>query len=138
MTPLSGYVLLTGSTGLLGRYLLRDMLLEGRQVCVAVRAANDREATTRVDSIIKEWESELNCILPRPVCFAGELSGGKLRDTMDVLPGSRKSSPNGAARDGGPIQSKRSITKDRPIQAGEIIQAGGQKASRTRRTFSAI
>ena len=73
MTPLSNYVLLTGATGLLGRYLLKDLLLSGQQVCAVVRGSSDQVASERVEAIVKEWEDELDRTLPRPVSFAADV-----------------------------------------------------------------
>jgi len=67
------YILLTGSTGLLGRYLLRDLLLAGQRVAVVARATAKETVSQRIESILQPWETELGVLLPRPVCFAGDL-----------------------------------------------------------------
>lgn len=70
---MSDYLLLTGCTGLLGRYLLRDLLLEGRRVAVIVRPARKESAAARVEAILQMWENELGQMLPRPVCLEGNV-----------------------------------------------------------------
>ena len=53
-----GHVLLTGATGLLGRYLLKDLLLAGRKVAVLARARGPRSAADRIGAILRDWEAE--------------------------------------------------------------------------------
>ncbi len=67
------HVLLTGCTGLLGSYLLRDLLLEGRPVAVLVRDDRKRSAGERVVGLIRRWETMLGKRLPDPVVIPGEL-----------------------------------------------------------------
>jgi thioester reductase-like protein len=64
-------VLLTGATGFLGRYLLRDLLACGRRVAVLVRDSADRPAAARIDRLLPAG-------LPRPVVIAGDLTLGGL------------------------------------------------------------
>lgn len=67
-------VLLTGATGLLGRYLLRDLLLAGQSVAVLVRRSNDGlTARARVDDSLRYFESQLGRTLPRPKVLEGNL-----------------------------------------------------------------
>ncbi len=68
------YVLLTGATGLLGRYLLRDLLLAGHRVAVIARPSGKLSARERIESIMQQWEAELGRALPRPAVLGGELS----------------------------------------------------------------
>ncbi len=70
---MSAYTLLTGSTGLLGRYLLRDLLLAGKRVAIVARANKKETVEQRIESILQPWETELGIELPRPVCFEGDL-----------------------------------------------------------------
>ncbi len=70
---MSDYTLLTGSTGLLGRYLLRDLLLAGERVAIVARASQKETVEQRIESILQPWEAELGVELPRPVCFEGDL-----------------------------------------------------------------
>ena len=70
---MSDYTLLTGSTGLLGRYLLRDLLLAGQRVAIVARATKKETVAERVEAILQPCEAELGVLLPRPVCFEGDL-----------------------------------------------------------------
>lgn len=70
---MSEYILLTGCTGLLGRYLLRDLLLEGCRLAVVVRSTPNETARARVEEILQMWEAELGRSLPRPVCLEGDV-----------------------------------------------------------------
>jgi thioester reductase-like protein len=83
-----GYLLLTGSTGLIGRYLLRDLLLAEIPVVTVARATNQEESVARIEKIILEWERALKRKLPRPHCIAGDLHQPGLgldRSTRDWL-----------------------------------------------------
>lgn len=72
-------VLLTGATGLLGRYLLRDLLIAGQQVAVLVRRSNDGlTARMRVDDSLRYFESRLGRTLPRPKVLEGNLDAPDL------------------------------------------------------------
>jgi len=68
-----GYDLLTGATGLLGSYLVREYLREGRRLAVVVRAAARESARQRVENIVVRWEKELGYLLPRPVVLEGDI-----------------------------------------------------------------
>lgn len=75
MTPTShDHLLLTGSTGLLGSYLVRDLLLAGRPLALVVRRDRKRSAASRVESLMQHWEETLGASLPRPVVFEGNLA----------------------------------------------------------------
>jgi len=67
------YILLTGATGLLGRYLLRDFLLRKQRVAVIARATENLSARQRVETIMQRWERELGQTLPRPVVIEGDI-----------------------------------------------------------------
>lgn len=67
-------LLLTGGTGLLGTYLIRDLLLEGRKIAVIARGSRRQSAAARIEAIVVHWEEILGKRLPRPVVFAGDLS----------------------------------------------------------------
>jgi thioester reductase-like protein len=69
----SDYVLLTGSTGLLGRYLIRDLLLAGRQVAVLARASRKETASQRIEAVMQMWDAELGQLLPRAICLEGDI-----------------------------------------------------------------
>ncbi len=66
-------VLLTGATGLLGRYLLRNLLLSGRRVSVLARDGRDGTAADRVAGLIEFWSDHLGQPLPAPVVLAGDV-----------------------------------------------------------------
>ncbi len=67
------YTLLTGATGLLGQYLLRDLLLQGHRIAVVVRNAGRAPAAARVERILQRFESELGRYLPRPIVLTGDI-----------------------------------------------------------------
>lgn len=69
----SDYLLLTGVTGLLGRYLLRDFMLQGRRLAVIVRPSRKHTVQQRVEEIAQQWEQELGQLLPRPVVLEGDI-----------------------------------------------------------------
>jgi thioester reductase-like protein len=66
-------VLLTGATGLLGRYLLRDLLLAGDPVAVLVRDAPGTPAAGRVRELIDFWSDATGRLLPDPVILCGDV-----------------------------------------------------------------
>lgn len=67
------YTLLTGATGLLGRYLLKDLLLSGVRLAVVARNSRKQSAARRIDEIRAFWEAELNRELPQPICLTGDV-----------------------------------------------------------------
>ena len=71
---MSGYTLLTGPTGLLGRYILRDLLIAGHRVAVVARPGKKETVAQRIEAILQPWEAETGKSLPRPVCFAGDIT----------------------------------------------------------------
>lgn len=71
---MKNYVLLTGATGLVGRYLLRDLLLEGHSVAVAVRPSRSESAADRIEGMLLFWEAQLGKPIPRPAIIAGDLT----------------------------------------------------------------
>jgi len=68
------YVLLTGATGLVGQYLLRDLLSAGLKLAVLVRPKRKETAEDRIERILQKWEAESGESLPRPVILAGDVS----------------------------------------------------------------
>jgi thioester reductase-like protein len=72
------YLLLTGATGFLGRYLLRDLLADGVSVAVLVRPGRLESGGQRIEAVMRHWESQAGHHLPRPVVFAGDLSAQDL------------------------------------------------------------
>lgn len=67
------YTLLTGSTGLVGRYLLRDLLARDRNVAVLVRSNRLETAAQRIEAVMARWERLAGHALPRPLVFDGDL-----------------------------------------------------------------
>ena len=71
---MSNYTILTGATGLVGRYLMRDLLRQGQNLAVLVRPSRKQDPRQRVESILQMWEQELGVELPRPVVLAGDVA----------------------------------------------------------------
>ena len=68
------YHLLTGATGLLGSYLLRDLLLRDIPVAVVVRPNRKQNPRQRIETILCQWDIELGKPLPRPVVLEGDIA----------------------------------------------------------------
>lgn len=68
------YTLLTGATGLVGRYLVRDLLLNGHELAVVVRPSRRQSPRERIEEILQNWETELGRPLPRPIVLSGDIS----------------------------------------------------------------
>ncbi len=66
--------LLTGATGLLGRYLVRDLILEDVPLAVLVRGSRKHSPQQRVESQIRTWENKLGKALERPHVLEGDIS----------------------------------------------------------------
>jgi len=67
------YVLMTGATGLVGRYLVRDLLLDGHRLALVIRQSGKQTVRERVEQILQTWENELGNSLPRPVVLGGDV-----------------------------------------------------------------
>ena len=80
---MSKHLLLTGATGLVGQYLLRDFILQGKPMAVVVRSSERQSAQERVEEMLAFWEGELDVALPRPVCLAGDVTVPGLGLTAD-------------------------------------------------------
>ncbi|MFP6611066.1 MAG: SDR family oxidoreductase, partial [Pirellulales bacterium] len=72
------YCLLTGVTGLVGGYLLKQLMNHDPRVAVVVRPTRLESASQRVDNVMRCWEDLVGHCLPRPVVLSGELSRSKL------------------------------------------------------------
>lgn len=68
------YHILTGATGLLGSYLLRDLLLAGQRLVVPVRRSKTESARQRIETLLRRWEITLGQTLPRPVVLESDLT----------------------------------------------------------------
>jgi thioester reductase-like protein len=66
-------VLLTGATGLLGQYLLHDLLSKAHPVAVLVRDSRKGRAAERVARNVAFWSERLRRKLPTPVVLNGDL-----------------------------------------------------------------
>jgi thioester reductase-like protein len=64
---------ITGATGLLGSYLLREALLVEQPVAVLVRGQRRQTAAQRVSGLVAEMEAALGRKLPAPVVLEGDL-----------------------------------------------------------------
>lgn len=67
------YQFLTGATGLLGRYLIRDFIHADVPLAVLVRPTRRATARQRVEQLMAFWEEQLGCALPRPVVLEGDI-----------------------------------------------------------------
>ena len=65
--------MLTGSTGLLGRYLMRDLLESGQRLALLVRGSKRESASERVEAILQFWERQSGKTLARPVLLEGDI-----------------------------------------------------------------
>lgn len=72
--PVSSYTFLTGATGLVGRYLIRDLLSRGHRLAVLVRSSRKETAQERTEAILQMWERESGQPLPRPICLEGDVN----------------------------------------------------------------
>jgi thioester reductase-like protein len=68
------YTLITGATGLVGRYLIRDLLLNGHMLALVVRSSRRATARERIEQILQYWEQQHQRPLPRPVVLEGDIS----------------------------------------------------------------
>jgi nucleoside-diphosphate-sugar epimerase len=68
------FTLLTGVTGLLGRYLYRDLTTQGTPLAVLVRPRGRESAEARVESLAAWWEATLGRPLARPVRLEGDVT----------------------------------------------------------------
>lgn len=68
------YVLLTGATGLVGQYLIKDLLQAGQRLALVVRPNKRLNVHQRVELILQRWEKELGSLFPRPVVLQGDVA----------------------------------------------------------------
>ncbi len=68
------YIGLTGATGLLGSYLLKDLLNAGQNVVAFVRKSRTESACGRIETILQYFEKSSGRSLPRPVVIESDLS----------------------------------------------------------------
>ena len=63
-------ILVTGATGLLGSYLIRDLLARDVPLAVLARPSRKQSARDRVEALVAGWETCLGRPLPRPTGHA--------------------------------------------------------------------
>ena len=71
---MSQFVLFTGGTWLLGRYLVRDLTDLGVPLALMVRRNRRMSADQRVESLMAVWDARLGRELPRPHVIESDLS----------------------------------------------------------------
>jgi len=67
------YIGLTGATGLLGSYLLKDLLAAGQNVVAFVRKSRMESARNRIETVVQYFEKSMGYSLPRPVVIESDL-----------------------------------------------------------------
>ena len=67
-------ILVTGATGLLGSYLVRDLLARDAPLAVLVRRSRKQSARDRVEAMVAGWETCLGRPLTRPTVLEGDLT----------------------------------------------------------------
>ena len=75
-------VLLTGATGLLGQYLLHDLLLRNYSVTVLVRDSRHCNAVERITRLVNDWSECLQCQIEKPKILIGDLGETNLGLTV--------------------------------------------------------
>jgi thioester reductase-like protein len=82
-TKSSGYFFLTGASGLVGRYLTRDLLASGKRLAVLARSNRRMSAHDRIELLLQRWEQKLGYSLPRPIVLEGDVSQPNLGLSTD-------------------------------------------------------
>lgn len=72
------FIFLTGATGLVGNYLLRDLFAQGHQLAVLVRSNKKQTGQQRIEVAMQRWEKLLKRPLPRPIVFEGDVTRANL------------------------------------------------------------
>jgi thioester reductase-like protein len=80
------HLLLTGGTGLLGNYLIRDLLIAGQDLALLVRSTRKESAEARVESLISRLEAEDGRRYPRPAVLPGDLT----QESLGLDPSARR------------------------------------------------
>src|SRR5271157_4776591 len=73
-----GYILLTGATGFLGRYLLRGLLASGQRVALLVRDGRSAPAEERVRELMSPESGAQRDRPANPVVLAGDVCAPRL------------------------------------------------------------
>lgn len=79
------HILLTGATGLLGRYLMKDLLTRDVDMAVLVRPSRKQDPYERIESAMRVWEQQLDRELPRPKVLSGDISSPDLGLAPDEI-----------------------------------------------------
>lgn len=58
----------------MGQYLLKDFLTADQRIAVIVRPGKKLDETQRIETIMQQWERQLNQCLPRPVVLCGNIN----------------------------------------------------------------
>ena len=69
----SEYVFLTGATGLLGSYILYNLLNRNEKVAILVRPGRKETAEHRISKILSHWKKEAGKTILMPQVFSGDL-----------------------------------------------------------------
>ena len=77
------HLLITGGTGLVGQFLLKDLLLKNEPIAVVVRPGKKVSSSDRIEWIVKHWEKKLGQNLSRPVVIGGDISKPNLAISDD-------------------------------------------------------
>ena len=80
--PTRPYLLVTGATGLLGRYLLRDLSEHGVRLAVLVRPSRKSDPDERIDAMIADW-AHRGVDVPRPRVLHGDILSENFGLTAD-------------------------------------------------------
>jgi len=67
------YIGLTGATGLLGSYLMKDLLAAGQNVVAFVRKSRTESARSRIETILQYFEKTQGRFLSRPIVIESDL-----------------------------------------------------------------
>ncbi|MCM2373856.1 type I polyketide synthase [Aporhodopirellula aestuarii] len=67
-------VLLTGATGMVGSYVMAELLRHGVSLAVVVREKGDQSARQRVEQILAKFENFWQQKLPRPTVLEGDIN----------------------------------------------------------------
>jgi thioester reductase-like protein len=68
------FIFLTGATGLLGSYILHNLLERGENVAVLVRPCRKENPEYRISKILAHWIKEKGADIPMPKIFTGDLT----------------------------------------------------------------
>ncbi|MFN7291703.1 MAG: SDR family oxidoreductase [Pirellula sp.] len=67
------YLFLTGGTGLVGRYLMHDLLARGQKLAVLVRSSKRETGAERIEAILDYWSERTGRDAPKPVVLEGDI-----------------------------------------------------------------